>query len=55
MNVKELIAKLETLPDDTLVKTWRCYTDTETDDVYVSTDGKGTVWIMDSTIGYEAI
>jgi hypothetical protein len=55
MNVKELIEKLKTLPEDDTVKTWAPLNDVETEEVYISTDKKGTVWIMDSTIGYPAI
>ena len=55
MDVKELIEKLKTLPDNATVKTWDPMNDVETEEVHVSTDGKGTVWVMDSTIGYPAI
>lgn len=55
MTVKELIAKLETLPDNATVKTWDPMWDIETEEVSVSTDEKGTVWIMNGTIGYPAI
>ena len=55
MNVEELIEKLKTLPLDATVKTWNPYRDEETEKVCVSTDKKGTVWIMDSTLGYPEI
>ena len=55
MNVKELVEKLSTLPDKATIKTWCCNRDTETEEVYVSTDENGTVWIMDGTIGYPEV
>ena len=55
MKVEELIEKLKKLPKDADVKTWDTYYDKETTDVHVSTDGKGTVWIMETTIGYESL
>jgi hypothetical protein len=55
MNVKELIKKLEQLPEEATIKTWDPYRDIETEEVYLSTDGKGTVWIMNATIGYNPL
>jgi len=55
MTTAELIEKLKALPPDAEVKTWNCYHDKETKDVCLSTDGKENVWIIFTTIGYEAI
>lgn len=55
MTVKELIKKLEVLPGDAAVKTWDPYCSEETTDVYVSTDGKGTVYVMNTALGFTKI
>ena len=55
MTVKELIEKLQQLPEAATIKTWNPYDDIETEEVYVSTNEKGTVWIMNATIGYKPL
>jgi len=55
MNVKELIEKLQKLPEEATIKTWDPYNDVETEEVYVSTDESGIVWIMNATIGYKPL
>lgn len=55
MNVKELIDKLQQLPEEATIKTWDPYHDVETEEVYISTDEKETVWIMNATIGYKPL
>ena len=55
MTVKELTEKLKQLPEEATVKTWDPCNDVETEEVYVSTDEKGTVWIMNDTIGYKPL
>lgn len=55
MMVSELIEKLQTLPPDAEVRTWDAYADFETEEVKVSTNGKGVVYVMDTTIGYPEI
>ena len=55
MTVKELTEKLKQLPEEAIIKTWDPLNDVETEEVYVSTDENGTVWIMNATIGYKPL
>ena len=55
MTVKEAIEKLQQLPEEATVKTWNPMQDIETEEVHISTDEKGTVWIMNGTIGYKPL
>jgi len=51
MIVKELIEKLNQVPEDSTVKTWDGYSDNETENVVVSITNDGDVFIMNVAIG----
>ena len=54
MNVKELINELKKYDDDTMITTWDCYYDIETNNVHISemkdNDGKVYLAVLDACI-----
>ena len=51
MNVQELMDKLKTFPPTAQVKTWDCFTDCQTDEVYITILRDGEAFIGDFRLG----